>query len=199
MNLKQYFGDLNGGSLLLADARQVASLMLQMKTEEDWLHALKDQNILQRRSIPTALRTAATIRTRLSCFDRDFIQAIAQADSPEYQQLLMATLVKNSPIVANFLELYVRETARVYKPTISKDMWWEHLETLRRRSDNGLPYSDSTLEKMGKNLFRSLAEAGYIDGVRTKQLQRVYLSPVVARLLEQNGYSELIEKMEWTL
>lgn len=199
MTLKQYFGDLNGGSLLLADARQVANLILHMNSEEDWLYALKDQNILQRRSIPTALRTAATIRTRLSYFNKEYIQAVVQADSPDYQQLLMASLLKNSPIAADFLELYIRETERVYKSFITKGMWWDHLETIRRRSNNGLPYSDSTLEKMGNNLFRSLSECGYIDSARTKQLQRVYLSPTVKHLIEQNGYSELKEKMEWTL
>ncbi|MCB5160351.1 DUF1819 family protein [Marinomonas algarum] len=199
MTLKQYFGDLNGGSLLLADARHVAALMLQMNSEEDWQYALKDQNILQRKSIPTALRTAATIRKRLSYFDKSYIEAVAHADSPDYQQLLMATLVKDSPIVADFLDLYVRETARIYKPAITKDMWWEHVDVLRRRAEGDLPYSDSTIEKMGKNLFRALAESGYIDSVRNKQLQHVYISPMVKCLIEQNGHSELVEKIEWTL
>lgn len=197
--IKQYFGDLNGGSLLLTDSHIIAHLMQADLTDAQWQHQLADENILQRRSVQTAKRIAQTVRQRLSHFSVSYHSAVAHEQGQEYAQLLMAALIKDSPVVAGFMRRYVQETLRIYKTHLSKAMWWEHVELTARRFDGQMPYSEQTLEKMGKNLFRALAEADYIDTVRSKKLQRVYLAPSVRFLLQGEGEQEIIDMMETRL
>lgn len=194
--IKEYFGDLNGGSLLLTDSHIIARLMQADLTNAQWQSQLADENILQRRSVHTAKRIAKTVRQRLSHFSGSYHSAVAQAQGQEYAQLLMAALMKDSPVVADFMRRYVQETLRIYKTHLSKAMWWEHVELTARRFEDQMPYSEQTLEKMGKNLFRALAEADYIDSARRKQLQRVYLAPSVRFLLQGEGEQKMIEMME---
>ena len=54
----------------------------------------------------------------------------------------------------------------------------------------------AVVKKMGNNLFKALADAGYIDTARRKQLRAVYIEPDVRALLEQQGMTDVIKVMD---
>jgi len=47
-------------------------------------------------------------------------------------------------------------------------------------------------------VIRALAEAGYLDSSRNKQIQAVYVEPETKNWLEQLNRTDLIEVMECT-
>jgi hypothetical protein len=177
VNIQDYIGDLNGGSLMLSDSRLVSEILLHMKDETQWRQSIVDENVLQRKSPHSALRSARTVRVRLQSLGLKFIEEVVNADNRLYQQLLMLALLIHSPIVADFMREYVFETRRVYKTHLSKDMWYQFIEDKYRVHPEMLKYSQGTIDKMGKNIFRAFAEAEYIDSARNKKIQPVYLMP----------------------
>lgn len=61
------------------------------------------------------------------------------------------------------------------------------------------PYSPVTQihpSKMGNNLIKALAEAGYLDTPRRRNLQSVFLLPETQATLQRLGQQELVSILE---
>lgn len=199
MNAKEYVGDLNGGSLLLSDARKIAELLLKAPSAEQWKFEIVEHNILQRNSLHSALRVANTLKLRLENLGQSYWLSVINTQGQEYSQLLMLSLLIQSPIVADFLKTVVAEQHRQYKPVLSQQSWYDFVEDQCRRIPELAGYSEGTLDKMRKNLFRALAEASYIDSVRSRKLQPVFLLPNTKYQIERLGCLELEPIMECTI
>lgn len=199
MKAKEYLGDLNGGSLLLADAKIVANLLLQSPSTEQWKLEIVENNILQRNSIHSALRVANTLKLRLTSLGPCFWQDLVSSDGQEYSQLLMLSLMIQSPIVTDFLQKVLAEYSRQYKPNLESNSWDLFIDAQCRRIPELAEYSEGTLDKMRKNLFRALAESGYINNVRARKLQPVFVLPKTNFQIERLGRLELMPIMECTI
>jgi hypothetical protein len=199
MNVKEYVGDLNGGSLLQADARKIANLLLQSRSKEQAKIEIVENNILQRKSIHSALRVANTLNHRLKALGPSFWQDLLDSDGQEYAQLLMLSLIIHSPVVADFMKLVLGEYRRQYKPALDPQAWEIFIDDQCRRISGLAEYSEGTLDKMRKNVFRALAEAGYINSVRSKQLQPVFVLPRTKYQIERLGRLDLEPVMECTI
>lgn len=196
MNGKEYVGDLNGGSLLVQDARIIAELIAQQATEEQFEQAVVYDNVLQRNSLHTAKRTAATLKRRLLPLGPDFARQVARAAGSEYRQLLMAALINHSPVVGDFLTMVLADRRAVFIDDLPKSTWFEFFDNQCRVYQGLDSLAENTVEKMGKNIFRALAEAGYLNSVRGKKIQSVLLAPSVSLLIEQHAQARVLKAME---
>lgn len=61
-----YNGEMVAGSLLIPESREVAKLLIQEASAEEWHQAITIDNILQKRSPASAKRQAKLIRNRLA-------------------------------------------------------------------------------------------------------------------------------------
>jgi DNA-directed RNA polymerase specialized sigma54-like protein len=57
------------------------------------------------------------------------------------------------------------------------DSWDEFVASHLRQQPVLTSYSDSSIKKIGNNLIKALAEAGYLDTPRRRNLQSVFLLP----------------------
>jgi len=198
MAIKDYVGDINGGSLMLNDSLILAKYLLQDPDKDEWKRIIVEQNVLQRKSAHTALRAAATVRKRLAPLGHEFLQDILSLPERAYVQLLMVALLVQSPIMADFMRNVLAEARRVYKPALEQSAWQDFIDDRCRAWQELNDYSDETYKKIGKNVIRALAEAGYLDSSRNKQIQSVYVVPEVKNWLEKLNRSDLIDVMECT-
>ena len=198
MTIKDYVGDINGGSLMLADSLILAEYLLEDPDADEWKHLIVEQNVLQRKSPHTALRVAATVKKRLSPLGHEFIKDIHTLPERSYVQLLMVALLIQSPIVADFMRNVLAESRRMYKPTLDKDAWPSFLEERKRVWQDLNNYKDGTFKKIGKNVIHSLVESGYLESSRSKKIQAVYVEPEIKNWLERLNRTDLIEVMECT-
>ena len=90
MNYKEYLGDLIGGGLMIRESQLVAQLLLQKPDKAAWEEAIIQQNILQKRSDASAKRNAATIRTRLSGVNDEYLEKLAFGNAEISTQLMFA-------------------------------------------------------------------------------------------------------------
>lgn len=196
MNIKQYVGDVIGGSLFVAESRAVAELLLTEPSVEDFNYAIVEDNLLQKNSPQTAKRYAKTIRARLEPMGEAFLQQLVRANETTARQMLLAAFLYNSPIAQDFLRFSVADARRAYQERLSDFAWDDFFDERIRAYPELGKFSETSVKKMGNNVFKALADAGYIDTARKKQLRAVYIEPDVRALLEQQGMSELIKVMD---
>ena len=199
MNVKDYVGDLIGASLLITESRIIAEYLLKNLSDDEWKSLVIEENILQKRSGQTASRYTKTIRQRIEVLGDDFIVSLLESAERAYIQLLMAALLINSPIVADFMRLSLAEARRTYKPTLASDAWTEFYDTQIRVYPELNKFFESTINKMGNNAIRSLVDSGYLSDSRKRHIQPVYLLPEVRECLIHLGKEDLIEVMECTI
>ena len=196
---KEYLRDLTGGGLLLAESRVVAGTLLQSLPEAEWNRVFKSENILKKKSPQTAIRYANAIKHRLEPLGFDFIQAVVNASDVEYKQLLMLAFILSTPVMAEFMQLVVAETKRVYKLNLPLDAWDNFIQERALTMPGLNMLAESTLHKSGSNVIRALVEAGYLDTNRNRLMQSVYLLPITQAWLSKLDRTDLKTVMECTL
>ncbi|EAM6649934.1 DUF1819 family protein, partial [Salmonella enterica] len=153
-------------------------------------------NILQASSANTAKRYATTIKLRLNTLDKVAWSLIAEGSERERQQLLFVALILHSPVVKDFLAEVVNDLCRQFKEKLPMDSWDEFVANHLRQQPVLTSYSDSSIKKMGNNLIKALAEAGYLDTPRRRNLQSVFLLPETQATLQRLGQQELVSILE---
>ncbi|WP_410959866.1 BrxA family protein, partial [Salmonella sp. SAL4362] len=92
-----------------------------------------------------------------------------------------------SPVVKDFLAEVVNDLCRQFKEKLPMDSWDEFVANHLRQQPVLTSYSDSSIKKMGNNLIKALAEAGYLDTPRRRNLQSVFLLPETQATLQRLG------------
>ncbi len=167
-NDKAWIGDLLGGSLMSRESRIIAELMLTNPDEQTWQEQIVGHNILQASSANTAKRYATTIKLRLNTLDKAAWSLIVEGSERERQ----------------------------FKEKLPMDSWDEFVASHLRQQSILTSYSDSSIKKMGNNLVKALAEAGYLDTPRRRNLQSVFLLPETQATLQRLGQQELVSILE---
>lgn len=195
----RYKADLAGGSLKVAESRVVAALLLEGVTAEAWTDVIVHRNVLQKRSQHTAARQASLIRARLVTMDSPLWRMVAEAPTALATQAVMAAAVKHSPLLADFLNSCYREQVRLFQPTLPHSLWFEFLDQCAARDPLMPLWSDSTTAKLRENVFRILAECGYIEDTRRMKLQRVRLLPELVSYLRDSRNDAVLRCLDTTL
>lgn len=195
-NDKRWVGDLLGGSLMVRESRTIAELLLSEPDETTWQQQIINENILQASSTSTANRYARTLRLRLMTLDRVCWKLIADGSESERLQMLLVALMIQSPIVAEFIAEVVNPARQQFKEKLGLNCWGDFVDENLRLHPELAAFSDSSIQKMGNNLIKALAEAGYLDSPRRRNLQNVFLLPDVATALHRLNKAELLPVLE---
>ena len=199
MNYKAYIGDLIGGSLMIAESRIIADVLLKKLNNDEWKNIIIEKNILQKKSTQTGIRYAKTIKHRIEPLGEEFLKELLDSDETTCVQLLMVALLIQSPIVEDFMRQVLTEVRRTYKLNLPVDAWHDFSEDCMRAIPGLDKYSESSIKKMGNNAIRALVDGGYLNSSRSRQIQAVYLLPKTKEWLKRLGREELIDVMECTI
>jgi hypothetical protein len=184
----RYRADITAGSLKLAESRVVADLLLQGTKERSWKDAVISQNVLQARNPATASRMGRLIRQRLELMSADLWRLVRDGSAVVATQAVLAAAVKHSALLGDFLDLVVRDQYRVFAKALDDRHWDDFWDDCRGRDPDMPQWSESTRLRLRSSVFQILAQAGYINNTKAKQLQTVHLAPEVLQYLE--GHDE---------
>lgn len=180
----RYTPALTNGALKPTESRIVADLMLRGVKGEAWRKAIEDENVLQTKSQATARNLGLMLKARLLPFEPPFWELVRDSTSPQLQQALLATAVKHSPLLGDFLDLVVREQFRRFSPTLPANLWEDYLLGCRGRDPDMPWWSESTRRKLRSSVYLCLAQAGFLENTRSLKLQPVFLATPLLRYLE---------------
>ena len=193
---KAYLGDLIGGSLMLRESQIIADLLLKKPTLTEWNQAIIEHNILQKPSAASAKRNATTIKKRLTNLNAPFLEKIAYSSTSEARQLMFAATLINSTLLADFMRNIVIDAKRMYRETLNADDWQYFWQDKARLYPTFTEMSPNSVYKISQVSFKILADAGYIDNTKNKQLLTVYLTPDVKQILTDLHREDIIRAME---
>lgn len=182
-----YAADLTAGALKIQESRVIAGLLLRGLTEREWRKAIYEENVLQSRSPKTAKRLSVLIRGRLSLVEAPLWKLIHNGSMVEATHACLAAAIKANHLVGDFLDLVVRDEYRTFKKCLALPLWANFIEDCLGRDPDMPEWSESTVTRLRSSVFSILAEAGYIDGTRTRNLQRVHIVQPVIRYLEKHN------------
>jgi len=187
---------MTAGSLKVPESRIVAGLLLQGLDAPGWRAALYDDNVLQVRSRATAKRLGGLLRARLRTMDADLWRLVRDGSTIVATHACLAAAVKQSPLLADFLDLVVRDQYRLFSPALSPKLWEDYVEGCRDR-DPGLPqWHESTIARLRSSIFQTLAQAGYVENTRTLKLQPVHIAREVLRYLRDREEHHVLRCIE---
>lgn len=196
MNVKDYVGDIIGGSLFIAESRTIAELLLEKPSDAEFKRVVEEDNIMQKNSDKTASRYARTIKLRIEPMGDSFLEFLVRSNEICAKQLLMAAFLRQSPIASDFMRHKLSDARRMYAERLSDFAWSDFVDERIRSIPELAKFSESSIKKMGNNMIKALADAGFLNNARQKRLQAVYLEPEVQAWLTQNGYEKIAQVME---
>jgi len=187
MQSKQYRANVTAGALLVAESRKIAALLLSEVDKKLWVDAIENQNILQKRSLATAIRTANLIKARLILTKPDLWKLIKDSDSEVATHAVFAAAIKHSPLLGDYLDTVVRSQFKQFEEQLSYRLWEEYVQQCMQRDPSMPQFPEATAQKVKRNIHKILFEAGYLQDRRSMILQRVRIAPEVINYLEENG------------
>jgi len=188
----RYSADITAGSLKVSESRIIADLLLSGTDKQGWQTAIVDRNLLQARTTETARRLARLIRRRLETMEADLWRLVRDGTGTVVTHAVLASAIKHSPLVGDFLDLVVRDHYRIFSNTLSNRCWEEYLDDCRGRDPDMPIWNESTRNRLRSTVFQILAQAGYIENTRSKKLQTVYIASQVLQYLERHNESYVL-------
>ena len=182
----RYSADITAGALKVPESRVIAGLLLREVTDREWRKAIYDENVLQTRSPKTAKRLSVLVRGRLSLVEAPLWKLVRDGSAVEATHACLAAAVKNSHLLGDFLDLVLKEQYRTFKENLALTLWSDYIQDCRGRDPDMPQWSDSTITRLRSSVYSILAEAGYIDGTKTRKLQGLHIVKPVLRYLEQH-------------
>lgn len=195
---KLYNGEIVAGSLLIPESRKIAGLLLQKVSAEEWYNAVVIENVLQKRSPSSAQRQAVLIRNRLQRMTPEHWALVKEGNAEVATQALLASAVKQSRLLSDFMDNVCRQHWLTFNPVLSSRDWQDFLETCALIDPAVGEWTTKTTTKLRQVIFRMLAEAGYIDTTKKRNLQPVSLVPEVVDYLVKNSEDHILRCMECT-
>ncbi len=196
MTAKIYLGDIIGGSIMLRESRLIAQLLLQHPDDKAWERAIVEENLLQKNSVHSAKRMASTVRKRLELMSDDFLSDLLTVPDDLAKQMIMLAILCQSPVLMDFMATEVADARRMYRDVMRSDDWPEFFASRQRVIANLDQYSSSSIQKMGSNVFKILADVGYLESARSKRLKNIYVLPEIREWAVRLNCIKAYETME---
>ncbi len=194
--MSRYNAEISAGSLLVAESRKLAGLLLGSPIPAQWDTAIKQDNILQR-SPSTARRMARLIRNRLETLDAEGLQLVATGDAELCVQVLMAAAIRHSRLLGDFMRDVYAQDLRQLERHLSHRQWDAFLADCEQQDAAVATWAVTTRLKLFQVIVRILAEAKYLDSSKTMGLTPPLLHPRVRSYLFQLGDLETLQRMDY--
>ena len=183
----RYKADITAGSLKVSESRIIADLLLRGIDKRGWDEAVLAKNVLQARSPETARRLTRLIRGRLEITEVGLWRLVRDGTGEVATHAVLASAIKHSPLLGDFLDLVVREHYRLFSATLSNRCWEDYLNDCRGRDPDMPIWNESTRNRLRSSVFQILAQAGYLENTRSRKLQTVHIASQVLQYLERHN------------
>lgn len=191
-----YNATLTKGGTCLRECRIVADMLLRNVSTTAWQQAIVEDNCLQARSVYTARCLSRLIKARLEPLGPLVWTMVRDGDRTLATQAVMAGAVRHSRLLADFMDLVIREQRRLFAESISLGLWADYLAGCRGRDPEMPVWSDSTVARLRSSIFSILAEAGYLSDTRSRRLQRVFLDASLVECLKDRQETYVLRCLE---
>lgn len=191
----RYNAEIVAGALVPNESRIIAKLLLDETGSKKMKHLLTSENILQKRSPATALRSAELIKKRLRLVKRDLLETIINGDRRAMIQGLLVAAILHNPLIGDYLLRVVKEKWRVFETKLKPADWEKFLAECEQIDETVRSWKPSTRAKLGQVVKKCLVEAGYLESATNPQITPVLLAPEIRKYLLDNKEHYVLDCM----
>lgn len=163
VTVERYALSFTSGALLSREAVIAAPLYLR---ERDWARVrdlIRENNLLQSRTMSSGFRLAREVAQRLAVLTDSELELLIEATATERGHLMWVAACRRYTLVGDFAEEVVRERFILLTPTLSYDDFDSFVRGKALWHSELVELKDSTMKKIRSTMFRMLTEAGLLS------------------------------------
>lgn len=161
----------------------MAAVLLTEPDDAEFRRAIDQDNVLQAKSAVSRQNLGAYLRRRLSHLPLALLTLVRDGSRIEATQACLAGAIMDSPLLGDFLDIALRPLYRTYKTHLPAAEWSTYLDGCHSRDPDMPCWTDETCNRLRSSVFKTLAEAGYLNNTRERRLQAVHLVAPITREL----------------
>jgi hypothetical protein len=183
---KSYILSYTSASLSAYESEMMAGLYLE---SNDWSLVSKnviDENILQKGSLSGRKRLFIELQKRLETLTPEQLAFYQEASASEVKALTMLSCFKCYHFIYDFATEVMRKKLLLFDFQVLNSDYESFYDSKAVSFENLNTISEATQKKLKQVMFKMFEQAGFIDSVKTKNIQKPYLSEELTRLIVQD-------------
>lgn len=186
----KYNGGLTREQFLFNEARIVAKLKLENKSDDEIINEVCTNNLFQ---YPTERMIRNLVQVCLKRIDElgnmNLVNILANGSYESAKQVNFYALLKKELLLREFMMEVVADKFRYKEYTFSKSDVLTFLHRLQEQDDAVASWSDSTVQRIRQIIVKMMVEVGYLDKHDSKMLNDILLDYELERGIVDNGDS----------
>jgi len=170
-------------------AHETETIALLYKESLDWDSVVKsviDDDALQKGTIATRKREFIEFKKRLQTLTPEQLAYYEQASSSDIKNLTMLSCFKLYAFISDFAAEVMRKKLLLFDFQLLNSDYEAFYDSKRIAYDNLNSISEGTQYKLKQVMFKMFEQAGFIDSVKNKNIQKPYLSEELIKLIVQD-------------
>jgi len=170
-------------------AYETETIALLYKETRDWDKVAKsviEDDALQKGTIATRKREFIEFKKRLQTLTPEQLFFYEDATSSDVKNLTMLSCFKLYAFIADFAAEVMRKKLLLFDFQLLNSDYEAFYDSKRVAYDNLNTISEGTQYKLKQVMFKMFEQAGFIDNVKNKNIQKPYLSEELIKLIVQD-------------
>lgn len=181
--LVDYSLSFTAASLALYETEKLALLYIEYNDWEKIQNLVIEDNILQKGTLSTRKREFVELKKRVKSLTEEELYYFQDATSTDIKYLTLLGCFKSYRLIFDFVSEVVRNKLLLFDYQILNSDYESFIESKALLYDNLNTISENTQKKIKQVMFKILEQSDIIDNIKTKNIQKPYLSEDLLKLI----------------
>lgn len=173
-------------SLSAYESEVMAGLYLESGDWSSVRTSVLDDNALQKGTLVGRRKLFNELKKRLETLTDEQLSFYADASSSEVKNLTMLSCFKLYRFIYDFATEVMRKKLLLFDFQVLNSNYESFYDSKAVSFENLNTISEATQKKLKQVMFKMFEQAGFIDSVKTKNIQKPYLSEELVKLIVQD-------------
>ena len=184
--MAKYILSYTTASLSAYESEVIAGLYLESKDWNSVRASVLDDNALQKGSLVGRRKLFNELKKRLETLTPEQLTFYEDASSSDVKNLTMLSCFKLYGFIYDFATEVMRKKLLLFDFQVLNSNYESFYDSKAVSFENLNTISEATQKKLKQVMFKMFEQAGVIDSVKTKNIQKPYLSEELIRLIVQD-------------
>ena len=184
--MAKYILSYTTASLSAYESEVMAGLYLESGDWSSVREGVIDENVLQKGSLTGRKRLFIELQKRLETLTSEQLAFYVDASSSDVKNLTMLSCFKLYGFIYDFATEVMRQKLLLFDFQVLNSNYESFYDSKAVSFENLNTISEATQKKLKQVMFKMFEQAGFIDSVKTKNIQKPYLSEELIRLIVQD-------------
>jgi len=173
-------------SLQTYETETIAALYRETFDWKSVARSVIDDNALQKGTIATRKKQFSEFKKRLLSLTSEQLAYYEKATSSDVKNLTMLSCFKLYAFISDFATEIMRNKLLLFDFQLINSDYEAFYDSKRVAYDNLNTISEATQYKLKQVMFKMFEQAGFVDSVKNKNIQKPYLSVELIKLIVQD-------------